>query len=340
MSEGPKKTEGLAVRDLVVKLGGNVILKGVNLSHRGSGAHVVIGRNGSGKTTLAKTIVGLIAPQRGSILYDGVDYTRAPPWERRFAYASAPFPLIEGRTVRGTLEAIARLNGREDLMEVAARYQISHLLDRLPSQLSQGERQRVGVAAVVLASPRMAIFDEPLAHLSMAWAITISSEILKLSKREGVPVMLIVPRLEDAMLFGMDVETSVLHDGRIVSSAPLKEHLEAPASIEVIYGLDYHPENIVDASKGRLGRIVREVCGGEARYAWFRPQDIAVTGDGSVKGSVERVVSSARMTVAYVNLGGGTLIAAATSDHLAPGSEVGLDFGSAVCFDERGRRIN
>lgn len=333
-------SKGLVVKDVFARLGGNVILRGVDLHHDGRGTHIVIGRNGSGKTTLARVIAGLVTPQRGSIIFDGVDYTRAPPWERRFAYASAPFPLIEGRTVRGTLEAIARLSGRTDIKEVAERYQISHLLDRMPTQLSQGERQRVGVAAVVLANPRLALFDEPTVHLSRAWAIAISSEILKLSEKEGVPVMLMMPRLEDAMLFGMEATASVLHGGRVVATAPLREHIEAPASIDVIYGLDYHPENIVEIGVGELGKAAEGLCDRGARYAWFRPRDIALGGNGSLKGVVERVVTAGSASTAYVRIGANSLIAVEADGRLSAGSSVGIELASPICFDEGGRRIS
>lgn len=339
----------LHVEDLTVMLKGFRILNGVSFKHCGGRVLVVIGRNGSGKTTLAKAIAGLIKPDKGRVLFDGVDYTSYPPWVRRFAFAPTPFPLIENKSVKDTLEAIAKLNGRKsdlksEIAEIAKRYEITHLLERQPHQLSTGERQRVGIAAVVLAKPRIAIFDEPLAHLSKKWALTISMEIEKLAREENIPVIVTTPRLEDALMFGENAMTAVLNRGVIVAMAPLKRLYSTPPSLDVLNGLDYHVSNIVDLrDSSKLARITSGFCNERARYAWLHPSYLEVCGDSELKGVIEKTVFEGGSLTLYVRVDG-LAIAVRVSDHsnatkLEPGGEVALRVRGVMCYDGEGKLL-
>lgn len=335
--------ECLEVEDLVVTVRERRILKGASLRYCGGNVFLIIGRNGSGKSTLLRTIAGLLTPERGRILYGGRDYTREPPWVRRFAYASTPFPLIANKTVRQTLESIAKISSSKspeaEVLEVAKRYEIESLLERMPHQLSQGERQRVGVAAIVLAKPRLALFDEPLAHLSKTWALAISAEITRLAREERVPAIVSTPTINDAFFFGGDTLAGVMNDGRVVAVDYLSSLVSRPRHIDVLLGLDFYTTNIVDLRDSNpLAQHISGLCDSSARYAWASPQSVEIASDGGAEGAVERVVLEAGFLVAYVRVGG-RVVAARVSDSSPPrvGDRVRVLFREAVCFEDSGR---
>ncbi|MEM1851146.1 MAG: ABC transporter ATP-binding protein [Acidilobaceae archaeon] len=330
----------LEVEDLVLSFKEKRVLKGVSFKHCEKKTYVLIGRNGSGKTTLLKVIAGLLKPESGRIRFEGVDYTDKPPWVRRFVYAPTPFPLIEGKTVKQTLESIAKLKGSSDLeqeiMEIAKRYDIESLLNRFPHQLSQGERQRVGLAAVVLAKPRVALFDEPLAHLSKSWTLEISAEISRLAKEEDIIVVVTTPRVTDSFLFGSDAEAGVLYDGRIIASGSLNSLISRPHSLEVLLGLDFYTTNIVDLNGfSELSKTLISFCGSKARYAWIRPDSVEISDDGEVEGVLERIVPETGFVVAYVKTQGSIIATRLPNvQELATGVRVKLSFKDVICFGE------
>jgi molybdate transport system ATP-binding protein len=122
----------------------------------------VVGPSGGGKTTLLDVIAGI---ERGRVVLDGQDLSRLPLHRRSVGYVMQDAPLFPHLTVRGNLAYGPRATGVE---EVAARLGIAHLLDRMPRNLSGGERRRAVLARALASRPRLLLLDEPFAGLDEA----------------------------------------------------------------------------------------------------------------------------------------------------------------------------
>jgi ABC-type sulfate/molybdate transport systems ATPase subunit len=141
----------------------------------GAGITAVIGPSGAGKTTLLTTVAGLVTPDAGRIVLDGValfDDARSvsvPAHRRRVALvfqSLALFPhLSAGENVAYGLPPGPREARRERALRWLERAQVAHRVDRLPASLSGGEAQRVALARALASEPRALLLDEPFSAL-------------------------------------------------------------------------------------------------------------------------------------------------------------------------------
>jgi ABC-type Fe3+/spermidine/putrescine transport system ATPase subunit len=132
---------------------------------------VVLGPTGSGKTTLINLIAGLLSPDTGNIILDGVDITKTPIESRKVGYVfqdSALFPhlSVHQNILFGLTRKERQNQVRIDMIrEVIDDLGLDHLLNRKIGGLSSGELQKVSLAQVLVTSPRIILLDEPLSHL-------------------------------------------------------------------------------------------------------------------------------------------------------------------------------
>jgi ABC-type sugar transport system ATPase subunit len=132
----------------------------------------VLGTSGSGKSTLLRLIAGLIEPDSGEVLYDGVPLREIPMIERGIGMVFQDGALMPHWESRKTVGFFLSLRHREhEIPDRVARIAqitgigLDHLLARRPAQLSGGERQRVGIARALARDPRVFLFDEPFSNL-------------------------------------------------------------------------------------------------------------------------------------------------------------------------------
>ncbi len=175
------------------------ILHGVSLEVRPQELVSVIGPNGAGKSTAFKTIVGLLRPTSGRILFDGKEVTGLPPYEvLRLGLAYVPqgrivFPQM---TVLENLEMGAYIESdparvKEALERVSALFPI--LAERRyqkAGSMSGGEQQMVAVGRALMTTPRLILLDEPSLGLSPKFVTLIFDKLLEM-KRAGYTLMVV-----------------------------------------------------------------------------------------------------------------------------------------------------
>jgi molybdate transport system ATP-binding protein len=163
------------------------------------GLTALFGRSGSGKTTLVNAIAGLIRPEEGHVRLDGVTLVDTahgvwvPAHRRRIGYVFQDARLFPHLSVRQNLcygrWFTPRQERSADLDAVVAMLGIGQLLDRRPSALSGGEKQRVAIGRALMASPRLLLMDEPLASLDDPRKAEILPFIEALRDRAGIPIV-------------------------------------------------------------------------------------------------------------------------------------------------------
>ena len=172
----------LEVTDVVTRYGAVEALRGVSLSVRAGELVCLLGANGAGKSTLLKSIVGLLPPARGRVVFEGVDVTgRSPDLNLRAGFALVP----ERRRVFGALSVrynlllggYAQPRADAGLEEVQQLFPVLRArASQLAGTLSGGEQQMLAIGRALMGRPRLLLCDEP----SLGLAPLVTQEIMRL----------------------------------------------------------------------------------------------------------------------------------------------------------------
>lgn len=236
LSEDQLPTEGPAieVRDLVSAFGSRVIHDHINLTVKRGEVLGVVGGSGTGKSVLLNTIIGLKAPEGGSVKVFGQDIQRASrrKWtaiERSWGVLFQAGALFSNLTVRENVEAplyehtnLSRTEAR-DLADL--RIGLVGLPPEAgslkPAELSGGMRKRAGLARALVLDPELLFLDEPTAGLDPIGAAAFDDMILDLSKSLDLTVFMITHDLDT--LYAITDRVAVIADHKVVAAAPVRE---------------------------------------------------------------------------------------------------------------------
>jgi urea transport system ATP-binding protein len=196
----------LEVTGLEAAYGRARVLFGVDLSVEAGQLMCVMGRNGVGKTTLLNSIMGVLAPTGGKVVFDGKDVTRMKTFERvQLGMGYVPqghetFPqLTVWENLQVTLEATKHRDGAaiDEALEIFPR--LTELLKRRAGFLSGGQQQQLAIARALVTRPRMLILDEPTEGIQPSIVVEIEEAIERLHKEKGISVLLVEQYLELAL---------------------------------------------------------------------------------------------------------------------------------------------
>ncbi|HHW42171.1 MAG TPA: energy-coupling factor ABC transporter ATP-binding protein [Syntrophomonadaceae bacterium] len=207
---------------------GKEALKGVTLRVNKGEFAVVIGENAAGKSTLLKQMVGILKPGRGKVLVMGKD-TRTvslPELARHIGYlAQNPNDYLFQDTVEEELRFTLDNLGLEDggaIDEVLRKLGIIQYRKVNPRDLSSGERQRVALAAILVAKPTLLVLDEPTRGIDYRLKKELGSFLAGLAE-EGLTVLMVTHDMEFAAEYAGRI--IMMFDGRIVSDGSKHEVL-------------------------------------------------------------------------------------------------------------------
>ncbi|MDR3032074.1 MAG: ABC transporter ATP-binding protein [Kitasatospora sp.] len=225
----------LAVRARGVskRFGDVIALDGVDLEVAQGRIHGLVGPNGAGKTTLLGLLLGLAAADGGSleILRTPVGRAQAAP-EGVAGFVDGP-GLYPALTARHNLAALAALRGRDrrgaGIDEVLDQVGLTDVADDRAAGFSLGMRQRLGLAAALLARPQLLILDEPSNGLDPAGKRHVHGVLNRLAA-DGTAVVLSSHRMDD--LEALCSEVTVLATGRVAFSGPLAELAAADRELD------------------------------------------------------------------------------------------------------------
>jgi phospholipid/cholesterol/gamma-HCH transport system ATP-binding protein len=205
--------------------GDKVVLDGVSIEAPEGKTVAVIGASGVGKSVLLKTIVGLLEPDQGRVTVDGEVVTELAREElyqlrRRVGYVFQFAALFDSMTVEENLAmGLRRIRGMgaeeraERVRDSLRLVEMEGYEDRMPGQLSGGQRKRVGLARAIATHPKYLLYDEPTTGLDPVTTAVIDRLILKMDRELGVTSVVVTHDMESA--YRVADRIAMLYDGRI-----------------------------------------------------------------------------------------------------------------------------
>ena len=164
-----------------------------------SGFTALFGHSGAGKTSVINMVAGLARPDQGHItvngrcLFNSGRRINLPPEKRRVGYIFQEGRLFPHLSVRSNLcyglKLAPKIRRQIHLSDVVALLGIKDILERRPSNLSGGEKQRVAIGRALQASPEIMLMDEPLASLDPARKEELLPFIARLSREYSIPIL-------------------------------------------------------------------------------------------------------------------------------------------------------
>jgi phospholipid/cholesterol/gamma-HCH transport system ATP-binding protein len=187
-----------------------VVLREVSLTLREGHTKLLLGASGSGKSTILKLILGLLKPDGGEIWVRGVRVDQMSEAQMMGVRADLGMVFQEGALFDSLTVAenvgfklyeesdAPLLEVRKRVEEVLGFIELGGFIDRMPAELSGGQRRRVAIARAMASRPRILLYDEPTTGLDPITALTVDREIVKLRDLEDVTSILVTHQLRDA----------------------------------------------------------------------------------------------------------------------------------------------
>ena len=224
----------IQVIDLYKSFNGQMVLDGINLTIPTGQITVVIGKSGVGKSVLLKHLIGLLKPDRGRILVDGVDIATLRgrdlrDFKKHFAVLFQGGALFDSlnvfENIAFPLREKTRLAEAEIAQRVRLRLEQMHLSPevetKFPDELSGGMKKRVALARAMIQEPEIILFDEPVTGLDPPMTNTVFHLIEKTHRESGYTALVVAHDIPE--VFTIADQVAMLHQGRIVACGTPEE---------------------------------------------------------------------------------------------------------------------
>lgn len=234
--------DALEAKKLEKTYRGRKVVKGASFQVKHGEVVGLLGPNGAGKTTSFYMVVGLVKPDHGRVVLDGVDITRMPMYQRArngIGYLAQEPSVFRKLTVAENLAAILETLGLSDLERrdrrdsLLAELGIAHLADSLAYTLSGGERRRVEIARALTMSPKFILLDEPFAGIDPL-AVQDIQGIISLLKTKGIGILITDHNVRETL--AITDRAYIINDGKIIEAGTPEEITASPRVREFYLG--------------------------------------------------------------------------------------------------------
>ncbi|MDR1580543.1 MAG: ABC transporter ATP-binding protein [Synergistaceae bacterium] len=247
----------IELREVSKRYGKTAALDAISFSVYDKEFFVLFGPAGAGKTTILKMIAGIEFADRGAVYMNGGRIDNMEPARRNVAmvfenYALYPHMNVYDNIASPLRSPLYRQNEeaiREKVSKIAATMKIDGLADRMPAQLSNGQRQRVALGRCLVRDPNVFLMDEPLAHLDAKLRNLMRTEFKALQKQLNTTVVYVTHDYMEAM--SLSDRMAIINKGGIEQIGSPREIYHTPAN-EFVARLVGEPE--INVMSGELER--------------------------------------------------------------------------------------
>ena len=223
----------IEVKNLYKSFGKKHVLCGIDLTVKDGETLVIIGGSGTGKSMLLKNVVGLIKPDKGSIIIDGIDVTKAKKEElfdvqKNIGYLFQEAALFDSMTIE---ENVAfGLRNLSNLSEDEIKERVTSCLNMVglkdieklkPAALSGGMKKRVGLARAIAYRPKYVFYDEPTTGLDPIMSDVIGSLILYLKNELNITSIVVTHDMQSA--YKIADRIIMLYLGKVIFNGTVEE---------------------------------------------------------------------------------------------------------------------
>ncbi len=218
--------EKFIIEDLHKSFGEKKVLKGINITIEEGASTVIVGGSGVGKSVFLKTLIGLLKPDKGKVIIDGIDLFSLKDKElndfrKKFGMCFQEGALFDSMTVFENISFplerhtnFSKEEIRKRVEECLSIVKLKGVEKKFPSELSGGMRRRVGFARAIALKPEILLFDEPTTGLDPVMTSLISETIRDLTKDDKVTAITITHDLNAASIIADKI--AMLFDGKII----------------------------------------------------------------------------------------------------------------------------
>jgi len=214
----------LQITNLHKSFGRNAVIKGVDMTIRAGKLTAILGPNGSGKTTIIKSILGMVLPDKGEIIFDGENIKKHWNYRRKLNYLPQIARFPENLKVKELLELVKQLRMQESGEEaIIQRFGLENDMNKSLRNLSGGTRQKVNLLLAFMFNNPMIILDEPSNGLDPV-ALLRLKELLALEIKAGKTILFtthIMSLVED-----LAEEIIFILEGKVYFQGSQKELIE------------------------------------------------------------------------------------------------------------------
>lgn len=230
----PENDIVISLKGIRKSFGSLEVLKGIDLEVRKGENVVVLGRSGSGKSVLIKIIAGLLRPDEGTVKVlgqevDALDSRELRELRTKIGFSFQGSALYDGMTVRANMEFPLVRNKRnldeqeidKAIQKVLKEVGLAQTIDQMPSELSGGQKKRIGIARTLILQPEIMLYDEPTAGLDPVTSVEINDLINDVQKQYNTSSVIITHDLTCARSTGDRV--IMLSEGCFVRQGEFEE---------------------------------------------------------------------------------------------------------------------
>jgi phospholipid/cholesterol/gamma-HCH transport system ATP-binding protein len=219
--------------DIYKSFGPKRVLAGFTLDVNEGETMVIIGYSGTGKSVAIKHIVGLLEPDRGTVIVDGLEVPKLPRRElyalrARIGYVFQFAALFDSLSIGDNVAMGLRKQGTLDEQQIEERVtealelvDLPNVAPRFPAELSGGMRKRVGIARAIALRPKYLLYDEPTTGLDPVTSAVIDELMIRMREKLGVTSIVITHDMRSAYRVGTRI--AMLYDGTVRTVGTVQE---------------------------------------------------------------------------------------------------------------------
>lgn len=241
----------ISVKDLYKSFGSLHVLRGVNIEIEKGENVAVLGRSGTGKSVLIKIISGLLKPDSGRVVVlgkevDKISYKELEQLRLKIGFSFQNSALYDSMTIRQNLEFPLVRNRRnltrkevnkavEDVLNAVG---LAQTINQMPSELSGGQRKRIGIARTLILQPEIMLYDEPTAGLDPITSIEINKLIVQVREQYNTTAIVITHDLVCAKQTADRV--AMLLEGKFLAQGTFEEVFSTDnESVQTFYDYNF-----------------------------------------------------------------------------------------------------